>query len=264
MEKKVMKLLLIEDDLNECNKFKELAKIKEEIEFIGITNSAEEGIKYVKRFMPEAIILDLELNNGKGSGFEFLEELRKLKLTINPKVIVTTNVCSDSVYDYLHKNKVDFIFYKKQDTYSVEKVINTLITLSGFENGKSDITSILQNEDKEEQEEIIADRINKELDLIGISTHLEGRKYLYDAIFYLLTKQNDSEKISMIQYLSSKYKKASSTVSRAMQNAIFRAWRISSPDDLETYYTAKINYETGVPTPMEFIYYYVDKIKKSL
>ena len=29
-------------------------------------------------------------------------------------------------------------------------------------------------------------------------------------------------------------------------------------------YTARINYATGVPTPMEFIYYYVEKIKKEI
>ena len=38
----------------------------------------------------------------------------------------------------------------------------------------------------------------------------------------------------------------------------------SSIEDLTTYYTAKVNYETGIPTPMEFIYYYVDKIKKMI
>ena len=37
---------------------------------------------------------------------------------------------------------------------------------------------------------------------------------------------------------------------------------MSSLEDLAKYYTAKVNYETGVPTPMQFVYYYVDKIKK--
>ena len=72
------------------------------------------------------------------------------------------------------------------------------------------------------------------------------------------------ESISVIQFLVGKYKRASSTISRAMQNAILHAWRISALEDLNTYYTAKINYETGVPTPTEFIYYYADKIKKQL
>ena len=49
-----------------------------------------------------------------------------------------------------------------------------------------------------------------------------------------------------------------------MQNAILSAWRKSSIEDLNQYYTAKINYETGVPTPTEFIYYYVKKIEKDL
>lgn len=49
-----------------------------------------------------------------------------------------------------------------------------------------------------------------------------------------------------------------------MQTAINYAWRISSIDDLMTHYTARINHQTGVPTPTEFIYYYADKIKKYL
>lgn len=265
MNKKTMRLLLIEDDLKECNKFKELTKTREDIEFIGITNSAIDALKYVKKFMPDGIILDLELNNGQGSGFEFLKELRKLKLTINPKVVVTTNVCSDSVYNYLHQNKVDFIFYKKQENYNIKNVINILILLNEYKNNDNDNNDIsISNDDEEKTNQIISERINKELDLIGVATYLEGRKYLYDAIFYLITNKNSSEKISMLQYLSSKYKKSSSTISRGMQNAIYHAWRVSSPDDLEKYYTAKINYETGVPTPMDFIYYYYEKIKKML
>jgi len=47
-----------------------------------------------------------------------------------------------------------------------------------------------------------------------------------------------------------------------MQTAINYAWRISPVEDLILHYKARINYETGVPTPTEFIYYYADKIRK--
>lgn len=263
---KSMKLLLIEDDNKECEKFRKIAEKRENIEFIGITNSATEGLKMLKNNVPDGIILDLELNAGQGSGFEFLQKLKELKLKAIPKIVVTTNVYSDSVYDYLHENKVDFIFYKKQESYSIENVINTLLLLKGYtDNSYALITD--KNEDGEENTEtmkIISDKINKELDLIGISSHLQGRKYLYDSILYLLSQESSDERISINQYLISKYKKSSSTISRAMQNAILHAWRISSIEDLEENYKAKINYETGVPTPVEFIYYYVDKIKKTL
>lgn len=263
---KFMKLLLIEDDNKECEKFRKIAEKKGNVEFVGITNSATEGLKLLKENVPEGVILDLELNAGQGSGFEFLQKLKELKLNAIPKIVVTTNVYSDSVYDYLHENKVDFIFYKKQESYSIESVINTLFLLNSYPDSSSGVT--IKNNDKKQEDietiKIISDKINKELDLIGISNHLQGRKYLYDAISYLLTQESNDEKISINQYLLSKYKKSSSTISRAMQNAILHAWRISSIEDLEANYKAKINYETGVPTPVEFIYYYVDKIKKTL
>ena len=256
-----MRLLLVEDDVNECNKFKSIANKYDNVEFVGITNSATKGLQDVKRFNPDGIILDLELNSGEGSGFEFINELRNTNLSINPKVIVTTNVYSDSVYDYLHENKVDFIFYKKQENYSPEKVINTLLLLKQYTTQKANDTN--ENTD-EDTINLITDKINTEIELIGTGSHLQGRKYLFDAIMFLLTEGDSNSKLSIIQYLTSKYKKASSTISRAMQNAILYAWRISSIEDLAKYYTAKVNYETGVPTPNEFIYYYVNKIKKLL
>ena len=77
MDNKPMKLLLIEDDVNECNKFISLLKIRNDIEFVGITDSDIEGLELVKKFMPEGIILDLELNKGKGNGtgFNFLSKI---------------------------------------------------------------------------------------------------------------------------------------------------------------------------------------------
>ncbi len=263
MENKPMKLLLIEDDIKECNIYKEINKARKDIKFVAMTGSDIEGLKYVKDYMPEGIILDLELNkgNGTGTGFNFLKELKQMKLTIMPKIVVTTNICSDSVYEFLHENGVEFIFYKKQNNYSQENVINTILLIRGY---KSNIVQQEKEEININNQDKISEKINKELDLIGISTHLQGRKYLHDSILYILENENSNHKVTVVQYLVSKYKKSNSTISRAMQNAILHAWRISSLEDLTTYYTAKINYETGVPTPTEFIYYYADKIKKQL
>ena len=40
------------------------------------------------------------------------------------------------------------------------------------------------------------------------------------------------------------------------------AWRVTAVEDLIANYTTRVNYETGVPTTMEFLSYYVTKIKK--
>lgn len=252
-----MRILLIEDDEKECNIYKEIEKSRNDIEFVAITKSSNEAIEYLNTYKPDGIILDLELNLGEGNGFDFIEKYKNLSLKSRPKIVVTTNVCSDFVYEYFHQNKVDFIFYKKQSNYSQANVINTLLLLNEYKSSKAPVVN-----KAEEERDSLSTKINEELDLIGVALHLQGRKYLFDAIWFVLTDE-DSE-ISIIQYLVNKYKKSSSTISRAMQNAILHAWRISSVEDLCTHYTAKINYETGVPTPTEFIYYYADKIKKKI
>lgn len=257
----VIRVILIEDDENECEEYKKITEIMDDIEIVAITNSSTDALKQVKRCNPDAVILDLELNKGEGSGIEFIQNLNNLKLSKNPKIVVTTNIYSDSVYTYLHKNEIEFIFYKNQANYSRESVLNTIRLLINYNKADTLKTADVENPDCEDK---IADLINKELDLIGVSTHLKGRKYLFDAIEYIINNRENGEGISVIQYLVNKYKRVSSTISRAMQNAILHAWRISAIEDLTELYTARINYETGVPTPTEFIYYYADKIKKMI
>lgn len=260
-----MKLLLIEDDDAKCEEFKKLENIGKPIKFVAITKSSAEGIKLVQRFMPEGIILDLELTNGEGSGFDFLRDMKSLNIANTPKIVVTTNVISQSVYDFLHQNNVDFIFYKKQQGYSESNVINTLLLLKGYQkiDDEERIREYAQK-NKEEFKKTISDRIDTELELIGIGKHLVGKQYLHDAIEYIIVNQGNDDQVPVVKYLSSKYKTPASTISRNMSNAIMHAWKISAPEDLEKYYTARIDYATGVPKPNEFIYFYVDKIKKEV
>lgn len=260
MELKPMKILIIEDDINDCNSLQICAKDRDDVEIIAITDSDIEGLKYVKAKHPEGIILDLELNNsfaGSTDSLDFLSDLKKLHLNYEPIVIVTTHVNSKRTYDILHRNGVDLILYKDHPKYSSEHVLNSFINLRKA-NINYKVTSI--KEDIENEEEKISNLINNELELIGVIEKLKGREYIHDAILYLV--QNDNNKINVIQHLTNKYKKSGTTITNGIQNAIIHAWRVTPIEDLEKYYTARVNYETGIPTPMEFIYYYVNKIKK--
>ena len=262
MENKIITLLLIEDNINECNTFRKYVDTRNDVKFIGITNSDIEGFEYITKYLPDAIILDLELQKGTGNetSLNLIEKLHSMTLNPKPKIIVTTVVSSEAIYDFLHEKGVDLIFYKKHKNYSAENVINTLLLLNGYSETFIPQTSI----SSEKGNNNISDLINKELDLIGVGLHLQGRKYLHDAIYFIISQEQSGSNQTVVQHLVSKYKRSNSTISRAMQNAILHAWRRSSLEDLDKYYTAKINYETGIPTPTEFIYYYADKIKKEL
>ena len=66
--------------------------------------------------------------------------------------------------------------------------------------------------------------------------------------------------MNVIKYLTTVYKKSETTITNGIKNAIYHAWRASPIEDLTRYYTARVNYETGIPTAMEFLYYYRDKV----
>lgn len=264
MSTKQMSLLLIEDNINDCIMFENYLKQRNDVKLVAITNSDIEGLELIKKYSPDAIILDIELHKGTGNStsFNLIETLSKMKFKTRPKIIVTTVVTSNTVYDYLHEKGVNLIFYKKQPSYSAETIINTLLLLNNY-NEETISSGILESTTSStDLEEKFSNMINNELDLIGVGLHLQGRKYLHDAIYFVINQNDENERITVNQFLVNKYKRSSSTISRAMQNAILHAWRRSSLEDLEKYYTAKINYETGVPTPTEFVYYYAKKIRK--
>ena len=262
MESKPMKILIIEDDVTDCNNFINCIKGRKDVELVAVTDSDIDGLKYVKTKQPEGIILDLELNNSKSGNtdsFGFLENLKKLKLNIDPIIIVTTHVNSKRTYDILHRKGVDLILYKDHPNYSCDHVLNQFINLrtSPASNTETPIEDLFKDEDEK-----ISNLINHELELIGVNSKLKGREYIHDAILFLI--KNENSNISVIQHLTKLYKKPASTITNGIQNAIIHAWRVSAVDDLLKHYTSTINHETGVPTPMEFVYYYRDKIKKMI
>jgi len=260
MESKPMKILIIEDDLTDCNNFIDCIKQRKDVELVGITDSDIDGLKYVKTKCPEGIVLDLELNNSKSGNtdsLEFLSNLKKLKLNYEPIVIVTTHVNSKRTYDILHREGAELILYKDHPKYSCNHVLNQFINLrkAFTKEDTSSIEEILIDNEKK-----ISLLINDELELIGVNSKLKGRQYIHDAILYLI--QNEKSDLNVIQYLTKVHKKSETTITNGIKNAIIHAWRVSAVEDLLKYYTARVNPETGIPTTMEFIYYYRDKIKQ--
>ena len=259
---KLINILIVEDDIEDCNIMKNYINNREDVKLIGIANSTTKALEYIKTHVPDAIILDLELNDGEGSGLEILEEIKNTQTDIKPIIVITTNISSKTVYTYAHKNGADLIFHKLKNDYSPELVIKNILLLNKTRETNRITNNVKCEETINDYRNRISDRINRELNLVGISSHLIGRKYIHDAIMYILENNQDKENVFL--YLAKAYKKGNSTIGRSIQTAIEHAWRKSSIEDLQKYYTAAVNYNTGVPTPTELIYYYVDKIKKTM
>jgi CheY-like chemotaxis protein len=257
MDKK-LSIILVEDDPDECKELVDYIEGLDDISLLASTNSSTEAIKYIKDYLPDVIILDLELQRGSGNGLNVLMGLRQMDSNNRPYVLITTNNSSQITHESARQLGADFIMTKYQADYCPKSVVDFLkIMESSILSRKQTALDTPLSEPAEIKNKRIVRRINAELNQIGISPKAVGYQYLADAIS-LVVKQC---KQNLYNEIGKKYGKTEASVERAMQNAINKAWRTSDIDDLLKYYTARINPDKGVPTITEFVYYYANMLK---
>lgn len=128
--KNTLRILLLEDDLDECNALHDAIDMHEDLILTKATNNMDIALNCVKEIMPEVIILDLELHKGYGSGLEFLNLLHDENLVLPSYILVTTNNISTITHELVRKLGADFIMLKSQDNYSAKYVIQFILTLN--------------------------------------------------------------------------------------------------------------------------------------
>ena len=255
----IISILIIEDDEKTCKQFENLIYSQPELQLVATTNNSATGIHYLRDHQPDVVILDLELHKGAGNGLEFLKYLNSNTLTLKPFVIVTTNNSSPMTHRYVHQTGCDFIMSKYEADYSEKKVLDLILTMKNIiiSNRLSSISEHNVYEAPAVRAQRLRRIISGHLNKIGINPKFLGSKYLADAIILVI----DDLQGDLSTEISKKYNKSSASVIRAMQNAIDNAWKNTNTDDLETYYTARIDLNRGAPTITEFIYYYAEKIR---
>lgn len=257
-----LSILLVEDDTQACEDIAAYIDTLDDVVLTAITNNASKAEQLIQDTLPDAVILDLELHGGSGSGLSLLRALHGTPPAKMPYILITTNNSSAVTYDAARQLGTDFILFKHQNDYSAQSVVEFLRALKHvIQKHHASHAQINQGQDSLESpaqmDRRITRRICLELDRVGISAKAKGYQYLTDAIL-LVTKAPTPNLCAII---GQKYGKTESSVERAMQNAIAKAWRTTPIDDLLAYYTAKISSEKGVPTITEFVCHYANKLK---
>lgn len=261
MEK--LNVLLIEDDSALCQEF--LTKTNEmadEFNLVGMTNDSETAIKMMEENFPEAVVLDLELNAGKGSGFDFLNRLKTFGGR-KPFVLVSTNNISAVSHSIARDLGADFILTKTQKDFSAQTVLDFLKITKSTILEKFKSTSSVGNKPTEHSEifnKKLTAIICKKFNAIGINPKAVGYNYLVEAVIMVINDKTQNLPI----HIGKKFGKTPNSVERAMQNAINQTWFSSDINVLLSQYTARIKSEKGVPTITEFVYFYARDIKNEI
>ena len=259
-----MKIVIIEDDIAACKAFMDCDESRTDIDIVGMTGKSDEGIRLARNKLPDAIFLDLELNRGTGSGFDFLDKLQKYRFDIRPIIIITTKNENENIATILHtKYKVDFIFCKQQEDYSADDVIelalNFYCSLGSKRSGVNPELKSLQT--PEEIEGSIKQRIKSEMDLFYLSEGLDGRSYAEEALLLRITDFNGNA----FQEIAKRHRTDYNNILRAVRRVINHAW-LNHPDIDLLYkaFHAPISADTGIPSVKEFMNFYTKKIRDSM
>lgn len=260
MEKK-LGILILEDDYSAAKALEDQINNTGDLNLIEITSDSKTAINIIKSRKPDIIILDIELHNGIGSGFDVLEWLKNADLCKRPYILITTNNSSNIIHDKIRMLGGDFIMSKRQPNYSAQSVISHIRLMSDVILGRED--SLFANssycipcsyDDRHKKKLIMS-----ELDAVGIRHSHKGYNYLAEAIF--ITLEHPVQTAYSI--IAKNNNKSVSSIERAMQYSINCAWKSCHIDTLKEHYSARIHSDNGAPTITEFICYYSDKIKNA-
>ncbi|MBQ4069416.1 MAG: response regulator [Lachnospiraceae bacterium] len=254
----ILEVLLVEDDKDMCDAIKNYADTQPDINIIKTTNNSDVALNCVANIQPDAIILDLELQQGLGDGLLFLKKLKELHRIAKPFILITTNNHSSIMYEQARQFGADFIFYKHNSSYTCNTPIDFLLMLKDTIFKFKKINQEKTNMFSESNVDNLKEKISLELSAVGIKHNVKGYTYIIDAILVQLI--ND-DCYNYIDYLTNKYNKSTSNINRSMQRAINRAWTTQCYDDLFKHYTGHIDVTRGVPTVSEFISFYTNKFK---
>lgn len=251
-------VLLVEDDSLACRAYRNYADGLADVTLVGITDEAGKALELIKDHLPQAIILDLELQKGAGSGLDVLRGMQDMDLGVKPFALIVTNNISPVIQRQARKYDNIYIISKYQRDYSEAHCLDFLRELAEeiqtqYHSDTKEHTDLTHTENRDR----IIRRIHAELNNVYISPRMLGYKYLTDGIY--MTMQEPRQ--NLCDDIAARYGKTPISVIRAMQNAIKRAWKIADLDELAAHYTAKIHPEKGMPTVLEFVFYYADKLK---
>lgn len=254
-----MKIVMIEDDLFEIQRFTKYFEEVPDVELVAAVDGASNGLEAVVVNQPDAVILDLELKEGNG-----IQLLPKLKsLFVAPFVVVTTWTTDPTTLQNVRANGAGFVQPKSMVGYA--------------ENGPRMVAELLREMRPYMRETPVSaapfgtivdpDQIKRRevveaLGRIGMAAGTLSQSYLVDSI--LIANKREGFLVDMdneiYPALIAKYHVTRASLERAMRGRIERTWDTTDPETLQREFTQYINPKKGKPELKEFIGYYASRL----
>lgn len=258
MKRKIM--LFVDDTLEYHQQLKKGNELQNTYEIL-FAEDGEKAIDKIKNYKVDILVLDLFIPIK--DGIEVLKYMYDNKIII-PKIICTTPIIQENMFQQLSAYAIDYILLKPFDETILLQKANTLFQISNKPKPETNITINLTTDEKERLYRIQLEReITAVLHEIGIPAHIKGYLYLRTAILETFLNADYLGQITKVLYpeIAKKYMTTASRVERAIRHAIEVAWNRGNVDAIDEIFSYTISATKAKPTNSEFIAMISDKLR---
>jgi CheY-like chemotaxis protein len=261
------KILIVEDDKKYLGPLEAELNAHELFEVTGVTDSSTEAWEMVKMNTPDAIVLDLQLN--EGHGFDLLKKVRTQghEISHQPHILVLTSFSAGAAQQKI-KDFADFILiknmtYKPAEVISYFEVMEDELMVIG---GSKSFTSLSPATAKEKESGVeLRAYVEKELGQYSIKQSNQGFQFLVEAV-YRVAKNPQGTIVhigTLYEDLTETFGKTGDSINSSIKRIIKSAFKNTPQMEFERLYPPYAGKnERSAPGNKEFILYVANKIKK--
>ena len=245
----MIKLLMVDDNVNLVNMVSEYFKNKDNISLEFVAHDGKEGIELIEEKQNEFDVLLLDLIMPKKDGLYVLEEMKKRG--INKNVIVETSYNTQEVIKQVSDYNVNYFILKP---FELDDLENRIMGISKRKDDTKTLDFYHNN---------LQVSITKILHELGIPSHIKGYQYIREGVSIIFERPETIGGITKELYpeLASKFDTTVSRVERAIRHAIEVSWNRGDWELMEEIFGHSVDIDKAKPTNSEFIVTVADKLR---
>ncbi len=220
-----------------------------EFAVIGEARNGTETVEFVRALKPDILILDDVLPNLDGLGV-----LTRLEGDRRPHVLLLMSCASDHMVQLYYQNGATYCLLRPAGP---ELVAERAALLAGRQ--------ISVHEVPVTRPAPQARTVSELLRRTGVPAHLQGYRYLKDAVQYVLNNGGDLCGMTKELYpaIARMHSTVPARVERSIRHAIEVAWNRADLNELQRLFGATIHHGRGKPTNSEFVAMLADHLRSA-
>lgn len=247
----MISLLIIDADSAFSRRLQEKARLKGDIDVVGIVDDGADALGQIHHHTPAAVILALSLPTK--DGFTVLRDLSAEPPQATPKIIVTGNAAEENMFPLALDMGAHYCVLKPFDAPTLLKRVRQL----------TDQGPALLAPDRAKQRENVTRQIVDHLHAFGVPPHFKGFRYLVDAVQLVAYDPPLLHAITKFLYpaVARRHHTSAERVERAIRNAIEVTMTRGDLGQIQRVFGYSVDAGKGKPSNSSFIARLADQVR---